>query len=363
MPVFRQRMAAEVARGVKAFLNLEAGLVRGEVPNLAQMLEKAQKQLKQKNRQLKKARQRAKQFRQRVLTQNQRMTLWRERLVTDAREISRLQQQVYSLLSEERKAAGPDALRSGTASIRKADGRNGQTSSEVSASALYLDLMKNSLKHTIYDEPQLEGGIWPSTAHTMIGFQSLDNLQFCVEDVLANDVPGDFIETGVWRGGASILMRAALKAHGVENRTVWVADSFEGLPPPNPEKYPHDAGDKAYTATELAISLEEVQSNFQRYGLLDDQVRFLKGWFSDTLPDAPIEKLAVARLDGDMYESTMDALTNLYPKLSVGGYLIVDDYGAVPACRQAVHDYREANDIDEEIHSIDQTGVFWQRAK
>jgi O-methyltransferase len=90
-----------------------------------------------------------------------------------------------------------------------------------------------------------------------------------------------------------------------------------------------------HKARELAVSLEQVKANFDRYGLLDDQVRFLKGWFRDTLPVAPIERLAVLRLDGDMYESPMDTLVNLYPKLSEGGYVIVDDYGAIPACRQA----------------------------
>jgi len=82
--------------------------------------------------------------------------------------------------------------------------------------------------------------------------------------------------------------------------------------------------------------------NFRKYDLLDRQVRFLKGWFSETLPGCPIERLAVLRLDGDMYESTMDALKHFYPKLSAGGYLIVDDYGAAPACKTAIHEFRGA---------------------
>jgi len=195
----------------------------------------------------------------------------------------------------------------------------------------------------------------------MIGLKRLDNLEFCIEQVVTNGVVGDLIETGVWRGGAAIFMRAVLKAYGVTDRYVWVADSFEGLPPPDMGKYPHDAGDSLHDARELAVSLEEVEANFERYGLLDDQVRFLKGWFRDTLPAAPIERLAVLRLDGDMYQSTTDALVNLYPKLSEGGYVIVDDYGAIAACRQAVNDYRSANAITEEIHDIDWTGIFWQK--
>lgn len=212
-------------------------------------------------------------------------------------------------------------------------------------------------------EARAEGRDWPPTAHTMIGLKRLDNLQFCIEDVLANDVAGDLIETGVWRGGATIFMRAVLKAHGVSDRRVWVVDSFAGMPPPDPRRYPTDFGSVLHLFDELAVSLEEVKSNFDKYGLLDEQVRFLKGWFRDTLPEAPIEKLAVARLDGDLYESTMEALIHLYPKLSIGGYLIVDDYGEIPPCSRAVHDYRAAHGITEEIISIDSMGIYWQRQR
>jgi O-methyltransferase len=195
---------------------------------------------------------------------------------------------------------------------------------------------------------------------TMIGRARLHNIQYCIEQILKDQIPGDLIETGVWRGGACIFMRGVLKAYGVKNRTVWVADSFEGLPQPNPRKYPCDAGDTYYTRKELAISLDEVKANFAKYDLLDEQVKFLKGWFRDTLPVAPIKHLAVARLDGDMYESTMDALS-LYPKLSVGGFLIVDDYGAIPSCKAAVQDYRQQFNITEKIIQIDREAVYWQK--
>jgi hypothetical protein len=208
-----------------------------------------------------------------------------------------------------------------------------------------------------------EGRDWPSLAHTMIGLKRLDNLQHCVEEVLKEEVPGDLIETGVWRGGAAIFMRAILKAHGDRGRCVWLADSFEGLPTPKPEKCPHDASSRLHQAPELAVPLERVRANFSRYGLLDDRVRFLKGWFCDTLPAAPIERLAVLRLDGDLYESTTDALTHLYPKLSVGGYVIVDDYGGMTACRHAIHDYRDKHGITDEILPIDWTGVYWRRTR
>ncbi len=107
--------------------------------------------------------------------------------------------------------------------------------------------------------------------------------------------------------------------------------------------------------------MEQVQSNFRAYDLLDDQVVFLKGWFKDTLPTAPIEKLAILRLDGDMYESTMDGLNNLYDKLSPGGFCIVDDYG-LPGCKLAIDDYRKEHGITDVMIQVDWTGWYWRKS-
>lgn len=208
-----------------------------------------------------------------------------------------------------------------------------------------------------------EGRDWPPTAETMIGLRRLDNLQYCVMDVLDRGIPGDLLEAGVWRGGASIFMRAVLKVRNEKQRRVWVADSFQGLPKPRPDLYPADEGDDIWTCEFMAVPLEEVKRNFVRYGLLDDQVKFLVGWFSDTMPNAPVERLAVLRLDGDMYQSTMEVLQALYPKLSIGGYVIVDDYGALEPCRKAVEDYRNSHGIREEVRVVDCTGVFWQKLR
>jgi hypothetical protein len=243
------------------------------------------------------------------------------------------------------------------------------------ARGLYLALMEKCLINSIYEDPpmgQLQGqgydaarraaGVdWPSVAHSMIGAQRMFNLRCLCEYVIVHGVPGDFIETGVWRGGASIMMRAVLKAYRVTDRTVWLADSFAGLPPPDVARYPADLGDNLHTAPELAISMETVQANFERYDLLDAQVRFLKGWFRDTLHVAPIERLAILRLDGDMYESTMDALTALYDKVSPGGFVIIDDY-ILPGCRKAIGDFRAARGISEAIQEIDGSGAFWEKA-
>ncbi len=264
---------------------------------------------------------------------------------------------------------------------------------------LYLDLMKKTLSFSLWPEPpspayqnsplkrrliggmvqllgnrrllvmeepdvtdsaRTDGRIWPGYADTMVGMKRLENLQDCIETVLHDDIPGDFIETGVWRGGSCIFMRAVLKAYGVNDRRVFVADSFAGLPRPDSEKYEADAGDKHYTRSFLAVSQETVEGNFRKYDLLDDQVIFLKGWFKDTLADAPIDRLAVLRLDGDMYESTMDSLNNLYTKLSAGGFCVIDDY-ALENCKRAVLDFRKKHNITEEMISIDWTGMYWRK--
>jgi O-methyltransferase len=202
----------------------------------------------------------------------------------------------------------------------------------------------------------------PAEAETMVGLARLDNLQDCIRQVLHEGVPGDLIETGVWRGGAVIFMRGALEAYGDPARRVWAADSFAGLPKPDAERCPADGGDLHWTREQLAIPLEEVKRNFERYGLLDDRVSFLVGWFSETLPRAPIERLAVLRLDGDMYESTLDALRPLYPKLSRGGFAIIDDFALAP-CRAAVEDYRREHGISEKLIDIDGTAVYWRKER
>jgi O-methyltransferase len=215
------------------------------------------------------------------------------------------------------------------------------------------------------DSPD-DGPEFGTQGETMIGRSRLDNLHMCIREAIRQGVPGDLIETGVWRGGATIFMRGALKAYRQTHRKVWVADSFEGLPRPDSEKYPADTQSGFWTHELFSVSKEAVERNFARYGLLDHQVAFLPGWFRDTLPTAPIDRLAVLRLDGDMYESTMDALSSLYPKVSLGGYVIVDDYGAVPGCRKAVDDYRAEHGITERIQSVkdrQDSCVYWLRVR
>lgn len=192
-------------------------------------------------------------------------------------------------------------------------------------------------------------------AETMLGTRQLDHMQACIVDILTHDVPGDLIEAGVWRGGMTILMRAVLRAYQVPDRKVWVADSFAGLPELD------RAREVLWNKGDMAVSLETVRENFARYGLLDDQVVFLEGFFSETLPNAPIRQLAILRVDADLYDSTLDALRSLYPALSIGGYAIFDDYQNLPECRRAIDEFRRDNGIAEQIHHIDRRAVYWKK--
>ncbi|MGH2616233.1 MAG: TylF/MycF/NovP-related O-methyltransferase [Thermomicrobiales bacterium] len=243
---------------------------------------------------------------------------------------------------------------------------------------LYLDLMKKCLTRLVFAESgppihplfpkfverfRREGRDWPADAETMVGITRLDNVQDCIVDVIQRQVPGDLIEAGVWRGGTTIFMRAVLEVYGDTERKVWVADSFAGLPTPDYEVYPADRLTDVWQSPQLAVALEDVKANFARYGFLDDRVQYLKGWFKDTLPVAPIDKLAVMRLDGDLYQSTMDGLVALYPKLSVGGYVILDDYNLIPPVKMAADDYRRQHGIVEPVQTIDWNGSFWQKER
>lgn len=228
--------------------------------------------------------------------------------------------------------------------------------------SLYIELLKKVLMDQIHnDDPKrIDGRDWPAQGFTMVGKKRLENLQYCVEKVMEDNVPGDFLEAGVWRGGAAMLLRALLKAHECEDRTVWLADSFQGLPPPKPN-WEADAGDTLHQYKELAVSLDQVKKNFTSFGLLDEQVRFIPGWFHETLYTAPVGPLALLRLDGDMYESTYVSLEALYDKVSPGGYVIVDDYGFIESCRKAVHDFLDSRSLKPEIITVDWTGVYWRK--
>ena len=200
-----------------------------------------------------------------------------------------------------------------------------------------------------------------SAPETLLPLARLDHVQWCIEQALADDVPGDLVEVGVWRGGAAIFMRAVLAAHGVVDRTVWAADSFAGFPVDRAAAVDrgHDFTGE-YGDDFVAVPLARVQENFRRHDLLDEQVRFLPGWFSETLPTAPIDTIAVLHLDADLYQSTSEALAALLPKVAPGGFVIVDDYHTFTQCRQAVDDHRAAHAITDPIEAVDDDCVFWR---
>lgn len=237
---------------------------------------------------------------------------------------------------------------------------------------LYLDLILKCLINTIYEDPPIqklndfkyneeirnEGYDFPSLAHTMIGKYRMENIRKLAEQVIKEDINGDFVETGVWRGGACIFMRAILKAYNITNRKVWCVDSFEGLPKP---EWPQDKDDKHYIQDHFSVSIEKVKSNFEKYNLLDNQVIFLKGWFKDILPKSPINQISLLRLDGDMFASTMITLQSLYNQVSSGGFVIIDDYKAIRRCGNAVDLFREKERITNPLVKIDKTGYYWRK--
>jgi O-methyltransferase len=204
-----------------------------------------------------------------------------------------------------------------------------------------------------------EGLDWPGIGYSMCGFKRLENLEYCLRTAVVNGVRGDFIETGVWRGGACIFATGVLRALGQHHRTVWVADSFQGLPPPDVAQFPRDRGSTFHQFEELRVSRAKVARAFELFGFKDANVRYIEGFFEQTLKTAPVKELCVARLDGDMYSSTICALEALYPRISPGGFIIIDDY-AIGPCKEAVTDFRTMHGITARIVPCDWTGVYWQ---
>ncbi len=206
-----------------------------------------------------------------------------------------------------------------------------------------------------------QGMDWPSTALTMMSTKRLANIRHELEQIISDGIPGDFVETGVWRGGACIIARAVLLPYGSYDRKVICCDSFEGLQPPDAALFPADKDALFHTYQELSVSLEQVKANLASLSLLDSQVVFLKGWFRDTMANVPSKKVAVLRLDGDLYESTISPLNHLYDRIPDGGYIIVDDYKLISSAQQAVNDFLDHRNETQKIHDIDDLGAFFRK--
>jgi hypothetical protein len=201
---------------------------------------------------------------------------------------------------------------------------------------------------------------WPLHGLTMVGLARLDDLQTCVESIARDGVGGDVIEAGTWRGGASILIRATLDSLGEDERTLWVADSFQGFPQIDRAEDGYDLGLDLAGCDYLAVPLEEVKRSFARFGL-EKGVAFVPGFFEATLPTLADRSWSLVRLDGDTYEATRCSLEALYPGLASGGYLVVDDYFQIEPCRQAVDDFRRENGISEPLEQVDWSCARWRR--
>ena len=197
---------------------------------------------------------------------------------------------------------------------------------------------------------------WPLHGLTMVGLNRLDDLQACVETVVREGVEGDLVEAGSWRGGASILMRAVLDSLGDTGRTVHVADSFQG--------FPAAGGAPTWTRSTSSPCPSRRCATASRGFGLERGVRLVPGFFEETLPALAGTRWAVVRLDGDTYGATRAALEALYPGLAAGGYLIVDDYGAMERdeCRRAVDEFRARHGIEDPLEQVDWTCVRWRRS-
>jgi hypothetical protein len=203
-----------------------------------------------------------------------------------------------------------------------------------------------------------QGSDWPAYGVSMIGKMRMDSLRTLLEDALAEGVPGSFVECGVWRGGASIFAKAVFTAHGAA-RDVHLVDSFQGLPPNTTALDVQDWSQADY----LRVPQPEVQSNFERFNLLDNRVHFHKGYFRYALPTWRAQDkspIAVLRLDGDMYESTVDELYNLYDAVSPGGYIIIDDW-SIKVCRKAVTEFFSRNNLNYEVVPIDNDAAWFRK--
>jgi DNA-binding transcriptional ArsR family regulator len=198
-------------------------------------------------------------------------------------------------------------------------------------------------------------------SHTLVGLRRLNNLEYCARRIFADKIPGDFFEAGVCQGGAMIFLRALQIAFGEGQRQTWGADSFQGLPVSEAEQ-DHGLDLSEAHFPWLAISEETVRQHFQNYAMLSEQVRFVPGWFEDSLPGLQTGPLSLLRLDADLYKSTREVLHHLYDRVSPGGYIVVDDYGAFPQCRQAIDEFRHERNISDKLRWIDWTGVFWRKS-
>ena len=192
---------------------------------------------------------------------------------------------------------------------------------------------------------------------TLIGEDGLDNIKDLLEKVKKDNVKGAFVEAGIWRGGACIHARAVMDYLEIKEPVI-ACDSFVGLPPPT---WKQDEGDQHYKIRELAVSENTVRENIN-YFVLEGNIELVPGFFEVTMPmlKDKLEDISILRVDGDMYGSTMEVLENLYYKVSVGGYIICDDY-ALPGAKMAIDEFKENYGIKNPLVKVNETIYYWQK--
>ena len=193
---------------------------------------------------------------------------------------------------------------------------------------------------------------------SMVQERSLVELARQVRAILALGIPGDFVECGVWRGGASFLMAELLREAGASDRRVWLFDSFEGLPPPadidgaTARAYPEQRSNPWYHDN-CRASLEEVQASIAALGL-GGWTKLVKGWFEKTLPAHKdrVGSIALLRIDGDWYASVRCCLENLYDQVVEGGLVVLDDYYSWDGCAIATHEFLGSRRLAHRIEGV-----------
>lgn len=201
--------------------------------------------------------------------------------------------------------------------------------------------------------------------YTTMGRARLDRLEQCLEAVRDENVAGDLVEVGTGRGGGGIFLRGFVEAHTFIGPTVWIADTFRAAPPgkttgemPVPGLPPLPAGGSGFP--DLQGDLNTVRDGFDRFGLLDERVRFLPGPFDQTLPEAPVEKISLLLLGDSVREDAGVVLDALYDRLAVGGFVFIDRYSA-PECKEAVDEFRARRGITEPMERVDWAAVVWRK--
>jgi hypothetical protein len=185
----------------------------------------------------------------------------------------------------------------------------------------------------------------------------LEALEVHARQTLRDKVPGTFVECGVAHGGSALLLALLLKGTGESARKLWLFDTFAGLPEGS-ERDPDRQEHAEWVGERLRGPLPAIRALFRRFGVVD-LMHPVEGMYQDTMPGLALPPIAFLHLDSDWYDSTMTCLTHMWPHITPGGYVQIDDYGSYKGCCQAVHDYFGAD--QPALHRIDSHGVWLRK--